>query len=89
MVLGAEADNCFLTLQTADNKVASLQASCTEWRNLFSFELIGERGKFEISGLGGSYGTEKITLYQKRGEGRHPILRHGNTRWPMIHSNRK
>ena len=71
---GAEDDNCFLTLQTADNKVASLQASCTEWRNLFTFEVTGERGKFEISGLGGSYGTEKITLYKKRGEGEPPDI---------------
>src|SRR5262249_35747763 len=40
-----------------------LHASCTEWKNLFSFEVFGRQGKLEISGLGGSYGTERLTHY--------------------------
>lgn len=56
-------DNSFLLLKTAEGQVAFLQASCTEWKNLFSFEVFGKLGKLEITGLGGSYGTERITHY--------------------------
>lgn len=57
-------DNCFLLLKTAAGQVAFLQASCTEWKNLFSFEIFGRDGKLEIAGLGGSYGTEQIKHYR-------------------------
>ena len=57
-------DNGFMMLKTLKNKVAFLQASCTEWKNLFSFEIYGKLGKIDLSGLGGSYGLEKITLYK-------------------------
>lgn len=61
-------DNCFLLLKTDRGQVAFLQASCTEWKNLFSFEIFGKLGKIEISGLGGSYGTERITHYRMLSE---------------------
>ncbi|EWY42534.1 LmbZ [Skermanella stibiiresistens SB22] len=57
-------DNCFLTLQTAERQVAWLHATWTEWKNLFSFEIYGRTGKLHIEGLGGSYGTEKLTFHQ-------------------------
>lgn len=57
-------DNGFLLLKTAKQQVAFLHASCTEWKNLFSFELYGKLGKIDIQGLGGSYGLEKITHYK-------------------------
>jgi predicted dehydrogenase len=57
-------DNAFIFLETNDGKTAWLHASWTEWKNLFSFEIFGEKGKIQIDGLGGSYGTEKITLYK-------------------------
>jgi len=57
-------DNGFLLLETAGGQTAFLHASCTEWKNLFSFEIYGREGKLEISGLGGSYGTERLALYQ-------------------------
>ena len=41
-----------------------LHASCTEWKNTFSFEIYGRRGKIDMFGLGGSYGTERITFYR-------------------------
>jgi predicted dehydrogenase len=44
--------------------VAFLHASCTEWKNLFSMEIYGRYGKLDLSGLGGSYGVEKITWYK-------------------------
>jgi predicted dehydrogenase len=57
-------DNGFMMLQTAQKQVAFLHASCTEWKNLFSFEIFGRTGKLEISGLGGSYGVERLTFYK-------------------------
>jgi len=57
-------DNGFLLLQTAGGQVAFLHASWTEWKNLFSFEISGRDGKLEISGLGGSYGTERVAFYR-------------------------
>jgi predicted dehydrogenase len=57
-------DNGFLLLETARGQVAFLHASWTEWKNLFSFEISGRVGKLEISGLGGSYGPERITWYK-------------------------
>jgi predicted dehydrogenase len=57
-------DNGFLLLETAGGQVAFLHASWTEWKNLFSFEIAGRAGKLEISGLGGSYGVERLTWYR-------------------------
>jgi predicted dehydrogenase len=57
-------DNGFLILKTPQKQVAFLHASCTEWKNLFSFELYGRTGKIDINGLGGSYGVERITYYK-------------------------
>jgi predicted dehydrogenase len=57
-------DNSFLMLKTASKQVAFLHASCTEWKNLFSFEIYGKKGKLEISGLGGSYGVECLAFYR-------------------------
>ena len=44
--------------------MAFLHASWTEWKNLFSLELFGHRGKLEIAGLGGSYGVERLSHYR-------------------------
>lgn len=57
-------DNCFMTLKTPKQQVAFLHASCTEWKNTFSFEIYGRVGKLEINGLGGSYGVEKLMHYK-------------------------
>jgi predicted dehydrogenase len=57
-------DNAFLLLTTAGGQTASLHASWTEWKNTFSFEIYGRTGKLEIGGLGGSYGTERLTFYR-------------------------
>jgi predicted dehydrogenase len=48
--------------------VAWLHASWTEWKNLFSFEVFGRDGKLQIDGLGGSYGTERLTFYRMKPE---------------------
>ena len=57
-------DNGFMLLKTAKKQVAFLHASCTEWKNLFSMEVYGKDGKLDLSGLGGSYGVEKLTWYK-------------------------
>lgn len=57
-------DNAFLTLRTATGQAAFLHVSCTEWKNLFSLEIYGRDGKLAIDGLGGSYGTERLTYYR-------------------------
>ncbi len=57
-------DNSFMLLKTEDQKAAFLHVSCTEWKNLFSMEIYGREGKLEISGLGGSYGVEKLIYYK-------------------------
>jgi predicted dehydrogenase len=57
-------DNAFMTLKTSHEQVAFLHASCTEWKNTFCFEIYGKSGKLQIDGLGGSYGTERLTFYK-------------------------
>ncbi len=57
-------DNAFLLLRTAEKKVAFMHCSCSEWKNLFSFEVFGRDGKLEVQGLGGSYGIERLTHYR-------------------------
>jgi predicted dehydrogenase len=57
-------DNAFLSLRTATGQTAWLHVSCSEWKNLFSFEIYGRAGKLQIDGLGGSYGMERLTLYK-------------------------
>ena len=61
-------DNGFVLLRTPAGQVAWLHASWTEWKNLFSFEVFGRRGKVQVDGLGGSYGLERLTHYRMRPE---------------------
>ncbi|HZK81886.1 MAG TPA: Gfo/Idh/MocA family oxidoreductase [Humisphaera sp.] len=57
-------DNGFALLKTKAGQVAWLHASCTEWKNIFSFEIYGKVGKLHIEGLGGSYGVERLSWYR-------------------------
>jgi predicted dehydrogenase len=57
-------DNCFIALTGEHKRMAWLHASWTEWKNLFVFEIMGRDGKLTIEGLGGSYGTERLTLHR-------------------------
>jgi predicted dehydrogenase len=54
-------DNGMATFRTASGATASLHASMTQWKNLFSFEVFGEDGYVVAEGLGGSYGVETLT----------------------------
>jgi predicted dehydrogenase len=53
-------DNAFALLRTRDGIVAQLHASWTHWKNAFSFEVFGEKGYLRATGLGGSYGSERL-----------------------------
>jgi len=61
-------DNAFLSLRTRNSQTAWLHASCTEWKNMFSFEIYGRDGKLQVDGLGGSYGVERLSHYQMKPE---------------------
>ncbi|MDP7282523.1 MAG: Gfo/Idh/MocA family oxidoreductase [Candidatus Undinarchaeales archaeon] len=61
-------DNGFALLKTENGKVAWLTASCTQWKNLFSFEIHCKTGLLVIDGLGGSYGKETLTFYKMKPE---------------------
>jgi predicted dehydrogenase len=57
-------DNAFMILRTAKQQTAFLHVTCTEWKNLFSFEIYGRTGKLHVEGLGGSYGVERLSYYR-------------------------
>jgi predicted dehydrogenase len=53
-------DNAFGLFRFASGTVASFHTSWTQWKNLFSFEIFGDKGSLSIEGLGGSYGIERL-----------------------------
>lgn len=55
-------DNVFALLRSVGGAVAQLHASWTYWKNIFCFEVLGEKGYLRINGLGGSYGVETLCL---------------------------
>lgn len=57
-------DNAFLLLRTVEDHAAWLHVNCSEWKNLFCFEIFGRDGKLQIDGLGGSYGVERLSYYK-------------------------
>jgi predicted dehydrogenase len=57
-------DNGFMMLRTDRDRLAWLHVSWTEWKNTFSFEVYGKTGKLHVEGLGGSYGTERLSYYK-------------------------
>ncbi len=62
-------DNGFMLLKSREKKTrAFLHASCTEWKNLFDFEIFGKTGKLQIFGIGRSYGVEELRFYQMKPE---------------------
>lgn len=74
-------DNIFLALRPRSGGFAWLHASWTEWKNSFSFEIARQRAKLRISGLGGSYGTERLTLFEMLPEMGPPVTRAWE--WPQ------
>ncbi len=61
-------DNAFALLRTASSQVAQWHTSWTQWKNCFTFEVFGRDGYVYVEGLGGSYGTETLTVGRRRPE---------------------
>jgi predicted dehydrogenase len=66
-------DNAFLSVKNDIGKIGFLHVSCTEWKNMFSLEIYCDSGKIEVTGLGGSYGVEQITLHKMSNQMGPPI----------------
>lgn len=59
-------DNAMALLKNRAGVMASVHASWTQWKNLFSFEIFGRDGYLVIEGLGGSYGVERLKVGRRR-----------------------
>jgi predicted dehydrogenase len=59
-------DNAFVLFQNGQGQIASLHSSCTQWKNAFAFEVFGTNGSIACTGLGGSYGVERVSLVRRR-----------------------
>jgi predicted dehydrogenase len=66
-------DNAFALLRTAEGRIAQFQTSWTQWKNRFSFEVVGTNGYVRIEGLGGSYGDETLVIGHRRPESGPPV----------------
>ncbi len=60
-------DNAFMILKNK-TVTASLHVSATQWKNLFSFEIFGDKGFLTVDGKGGSYGKEKLVFGRRKPE---------------------
>lgn len=65
-------DNAFGLFVTSAGQVASLHASWTQWKNLFSFEVFGRDGYAIAHGLGRSYGPEYALVGRRPPQGGAP-----------------
>ena len=65
-------DNGFALLRFEDARIASVHTTWTQWKNLFSLEVFGERGALVVEGLGGSYGVETLTQHDRAMQGGAP-----------------
>jgi len=59
-------DNAFILFKGDNDVIVHLHVSWTQWKNLFSWEVYGEKGYLSVEGLGGKYGRERL-LIGKRG----------------------
>jgi predicted dehydrogenase len=53
-------DNGMAVFRSAEGGLATLHSSLTQWKNLFSLDLMGTDGYLLIEGLGGAYGNERL-----------------------------
>ncbi|MGC9598990.1 MAG: Gfo/Idh/MocA family oxidoreductase [Minisyncoccia bacterium] len=58
-------DNVFVLMRN-NTVTVSFHVSTTNWKNLFSFEIFGDKGYLRIDGKGGSYGEEVLTWGRRR-----------------------
>jgi predicted dehydrogenase len=55
-------DSGFALLQRRDGVCASIHSTLAQWKNRFVFEVYGTAGYVEVTGLGGSYGSETLVF---------------------------
>jgi predicted dehydrogenase len=67
-------DNAFALLRYGGGQVATFHTSWTQWKNRFELQIYCDEGSLEVAGLGGSYGTETLTIARRRHEGGAPAL---------------
>ena len=68
-------DNAYGLFRTATGQIASLHASWTQWKNLFSFEVFGRDGYVCAEGLGGGYGPECAVVGRRNPQGGTPDIK--------------
>jgi predicted dehydrogenase len=64
-------DNAAILLGAADDHRApwaTLHVTWTEWKNLFSLEVMCRTGKLQVDGLQGSYGPQRLTVHAMKPE---------------------
>jgi predicted dehydrogenase len=62
-------DNAVVVLGERDaGPWAMFHVSWTEWKNLFSLEIFCRTAKLQVDGLAGSYGSQRLTVYEMRPE---------------------
>lgn len=69
---GGLEDNAFAIIEFDHGVVGGFHTSSTQWKNLFSFEVFGDRGALVVEGLGRSYGCQTLTRFARRLEGGPP-----------------
>ena len=69
-------DNAYGLFRTDTGQIASLHASWTQWKNLFSFEVFGRDGYVSVEGLGGSYGPGRAIVGRRNPQGGAPDSEH-------------
>ena len=66
-------DNAFALLRSSGGGIVSFHTSWTQWKNTFRFEVLGTDGYVRIDGLGGSYGTERLTIARRNEDSSPPV----------------
>lgn len=67
-------DNTFVLMKSGKVSV-QFQTSWTNWENIFSFEIFGDKGYLSIKGLGGNYGKEELIWGKRREKFGKPIIK--------------
>ena len=63
-------DNGFILVQNSTGNIGHFHVSWTLWKNSFQLKVVGKQGMAVVSGLGKSYGTERLTVYKRGTEGK-------------------
>lgn len=58
----APVEDSAVAVLVGENAVAGLHVSWTQWKNVFTLDVIGSEGSVTVDGLGGSYGDERVTV---------------------------